>query len=118
MKNMMMKTLIGLVATFSAATAAADCHIWLSACAPQKIAPNSYFVDAYQGSEIDPNRCLRRAREYLTWCGNPPGGVNAYFVRHGQYTLAVHVPRVGASTLYTPNKGGNLVPVTGATSGY
>lgn len=117
MKSLMMKLVIGLIATFSATSALADCHIWLSACAPQKIAPNSYFADAYQGSEIDPNRCLRRAREYLGWCGNPPGGVNAYFVRHGLYTIAVHVNRSG-SVLYTPNKGGSLVPVTGATSGY
>ena len=48
------------------------CYIELSQCDRYPKRVGSFF-DTYQNSEVDQDRCLRRADDYHNWCKNPAG---------------------------------------------
>jgi hypothetical protein len=90
-----------------------SCQILRSnACAASPSLPQS-FEDSYDNSNIDPDRCARRAKEYADWCQDPTGATTtAIFSENGieerveTYTVPYHPP--------PPTLG----PVTGVVRAY
>lgn len=90
--------IIGLIFTASAA-AQANCRITLKLCKPLGIAGQTAFADAYDGSAVNPNRCLQRAREYHTYCKSKQE-VGAEFYVNGVLTISAYVTDT-SSNLWT-----------------
>ena len=82
-------------------TAFAECYIYISPGPTNSnctdIPKADYVADSFQGSNINPRRCLNRAIEYHNYCGlSSKRYVNAYFVLDGVATVA-------SSTTGNPN---------------
>ncbi len=105
----MKKYLLGLM--FLSSASYADCYIQVNSCQPGKgVGVNQLFRDVLEPKiQEDPNRCLQRAREYLSYChpGNTPHSAvaTAFYYSGGAWKTAA-VVTVSASFLYTTNGGG------------
>ena len=65
-----LKRIAAALTLMTSMSAAADCQITLSMCKPMGIRAYTHFMDAYKGSDKDPNRCLARARDYFNYCNS------------------------------------------------
>ncbi len=86
----LLKLFIASLILTATASAHADCTIVLSMCKPLGINKKTAFADAYDGSHVNPNRCLKRAREYHTYC-NSKQEVGAEFYVKGVLTISNYV---------------------------
>lgn len=69
--------------------ALAECAIYVQLCPRYPSLGGIYINDTFEGSAVNPNRCLKRAREYQIHCVTPPNAyVGAYFHQKGRYTVA------------------------------
>ena len=83
------KYILFSMAVSFAGSALAECQIIVPLCIGKSLPLNTAFLDDYDGSSINPNRCLLRAREYLNYCQSPHA--SAYFFSTGGYTVGVVV---------------------------
>lgn len=101
-----------VAATLAISSAAqAECKITLSLCKPFNINKFTTFADTFEGANLDPNRCLKRAREYLTHC-NSKQEVGAEFYVNGVFTISAYVTQT-TSNLWTKSAGGLWIHIPG-----
>jgi hypothetical protein len=98
--------------------ASADCTIRVDLCKPLGITKRTVFADGEALANINPARCLERAREYRAWCNSVNEYVGAIFSLNGQVILANYVHSSGKSLLYTVNKFGASIPLDKLDSQY
>jgi hypothetical protein len=73
------------------------CEIWFSSerCPAQPslkgIDAYGRLIDSYDGADRSPERCLKRAAEFFSWC-KLSGSIKVAFVRNGQIVMEKRYP--------------------------
>lgn len=104
------KTIIFGMILMATAAANAECKIVLQhGCKPAKMRQGAVFTDGDAAANLDPNRCLQRAREYMNYCAVYQQ-VGSEFYVNGVLTISSYVTPTTAA-LFTKSASGLWIQV-------
>lgn len=104
---------LGLLALVTCAgqAASAKCLIRLSLCKKMGIHQPTTFFDTLAGVDVNPELCLRRARDYFVTC-NSNQEVGAEYYSSGVLTVSAYA-NSGGVTMWTKNAAGQWIRLSG-----
>lgn len=110
MKATIVKMIAAATLFVVGSTASAECYVYVNLCPLHKDTPRTVFLDGDARAQIDPNRCLERAREFVNWCQGP--NAVTYFYSGSVPKTAVVVNLNGGSQIYSTDlSNGRWVPL-------